>query len=214
MSRDHRSLIVGLGSLAAVSIFGALVYFFAYDPITDKASDTVTRVTTLEQGAPCLPDETGQPRRPRDCRRSFSQAVQTLTTAQACRIVQKGATLLVVNGNRVQSVECRFANGKQIGAGRDGQSEAGESQASAAAETPRDTPSPETSEPPPKDPQAPQDPPPTPDPQPQPEPLPQPQPAPEPSPGPAPDVLDSPGLLDPALTPVCGLSPLGIPLCS
>jgi hypothetical protein len=113
----HRSVVQALLALAAVS---AVAYFAGYRPLEDRTGDTIHRVTRLENASPCRPDSHGHPVNPKACMANFSSAVKTLTTAQACRIVRKGAMLLVVNGSRVNSVECRFPSGQVIGTGRNG----------------------------------------------------------------------------------------------
>lgn len=93
----HQAIFTGIGITVVVS----LVAFLAYQSRTQEE-----RVDTLERGAPCRPDRNNQPAEPQKCKESFSQAVKTLTPEQACRIVRKGATLLLVNGERITSVEC------------------------------------------------------------------------------------------------------------
>lgn len=103
----HRTKLL-TGSIATLAVIASA---FAAQKAIHTASEvegTVKKVKVIERNSSnCLPriGET-TPRRPALCKAGFDKAVQLISPYQACQISAKGAPLMLVNGERVKTIEC------------------------------------------------------------------------------------------------------------
>lgn len=99
---------IGTGGLAILVVtavaFGAMSLIHA----SDEAQEATHKVKVIEHNNNnCLPKKGEKlPRRPALCKAGFDKAVQLISPDQACQIVAKGSSRIVVNGQRIGSVRC------------------------------------------------------------------------------------------------------------
>lgn len=111
--RRHRMAIQGIISVAV----GALLAAIGFLAITagNTAEQVKKDVRVLKQASPCLAaKESPTPKNLALCHKSFGQAVALVTSPQACLLFLKGASLLVIDGQRVRSVKCLTLEGKPV----------------------------------------------------------------------------------------------------
>lgn len=137
----HRTKIL-TGSLATIAVAASsFAVQKAFDAVHD-AESSVKKVKVIERNSSnCIPKK-GEtvPRRPALCKAGFDKAVQLISPYQACQISAKGAPLMVVNGEKVKTIECIQPAPKQHGSSEiseqstSGQSRPRRSQSSAKIE--------------------------------------------------------------------------------
>ncbi len=109
--RNNRTKVVtgGLATAAVIICGYAIILLHSTESEVNK---TATQVKVIEKnGSNCLP-RAGEttPRRPKLCKAGFDQATKLITPEQACKILQKGAGLIVIDGRRIQNVTCAAPN--------------------------------------------------------------------------------------------------------
>lgn len=102
-----KQLLIG-AIIAAIAVIGVEAR-----NASETANQAKKEVKVFKQNSPCTPQENGEAERPKQCRESFSKAVQTLTPLQSCHILQKGATIILIGGEPIPPVACILPDKKQ-----------------------------------------------------------------------------------------------------
>lgn len=100
--RDNRNLVIGVVSVFIGAMI-ALIGFLAYDA-GNRADRASKDVKVLRQNSFCLrsSENPGNRYLLAKCHESFEATVQLVTDRTACRLIEKGAALLVINGERLR----------------------------------------------------------------------------------------------------------------